>query len=467
MNDLPILLIDDEPILLKTSQLLLTSKGFSNVKTIRDGRKVMEYLKDNPVSVIVLDLYMPEVSGQDLLPEIVSEYPEIQVIVMTATDDTDTAVTCMKRGAFDFLVKPVETERLVATIHRALEHRTISQELSSLRERFFSEKVQNTEAFSSIITASSRMHTLFKYMEVIAPTRQPVLICGETGVGKELFARALHRLSGRKGDFVAVNVAGLDDTVFSDTLFGHRKGAFTGADQAREGLIAKAAAGSLFLDEIGDLGDQSQIKLLRLLQEKEYYPLGSDNPVSSNARVILATNHDLKKLIEEKKFRRDLYYRLCAHQLLIPPLRERTEDIPPLLEYFLGEAASEFEKKKPTPPPELVTLLQNYPFPGNVRELEALVHDAVARHTAGVLSMESFINSIGASRSPHTGQENSIPGEGSLDDLFGHFPTVNEVEEYMISEAMRRAKGNQGIAANLLGISRQTLNKRLRNDQPG
>ncbi|HIJ97247.1 MAG TPA: sigma-54-dependent Fis family transcriptional regulator [Desulfuromonadales bacterium] len=466
MNDMPILLIDDEPMLLKASKLLLTSRGYSNVFTINDSTKVMSYLEGNKAAVVVLDLFMPNLSGLDLLPQLVSEYPEMAVIVMTATDETDTAVECMKKGAFYFLVKPVEPERLIATIRRALEQSMMSYELSTLRDQFFDDKILNPEAFTSIVTNSSKMHTLFKYMGVIAPSRQPVLICGETGVGKELFAKALHNLSGFKGNFVAVNVAGLDDTVFADTLFGHRKGAFTGAEQAREGLIAKASSGTLFLDEIGDLNDQSQIKLLRLLQEREFYAVGSDNPSTTNARVLLATNHDLQKLVADGRFRKDLYYRLYAHRLLIPPLRERADDLSLLLEHFLDVAAREFDRKKPTAPPELVTLLENYKFPGNVRELEALVYDAVARHDSGILSMESFIIAIGASRTLHAhSSEQAQSGESRLDSLFGHFPTLAEVEEYMISEALQRSKGNQGIAANLLGISRQTLNKRLRSDQ--
>ncbi len=467
MNDtMPILLIDDEPMLLKASQLLLVSRGFPAVVTISDSSEVMAYLAGHKASVVVLDLFMPKLSGMDLLPQLVSEYPEMPVIVMTATDETDTAVECMKKGAFYFLVKPAVPERLVATIRRALEQRMMSFELSNLRDQFFADKIMNPEAFASIVTVSTKMHTLFKYMGVVAPSRQPVLICGETGVGKELFAKALHTLSGSKGNFVAVNVAGLDDTVFADTLFGHRKGAFTGADQAREGLIVRAASGTLFLDEIGDLNDQSQIKLLRLLQEREFYAVGSDNPTSTNARILLATNHDLQKLVAEGRFRKDLYFRLYAHRLLIPPLRERTEDLPLLLDHFLADAADEFGKKKPTPPPELVTLLENYSFPGNVRELEALVYDAVARHDAGILSMESFSSAIGASRTPHSRPSEQLQsGKNRMETIFGHFPTIAEVEEYMISEALQQAKGNQGIAANLLGISRQTLNKRIRSDQ--
>ena len=249
-----------------------------------------------------------------------------------------------------------------------------------------------------MVTGNKKMRAIFQYVEVVAGTRQPIMITGETGVGKELVARAIHQLSGRKGDYVALNVAGLDDMMFSDTLFGHKKGAFTGADQAREGFIARAAGGTLFLDEIGDLNESSQIKLLRLLQEHEYYPVGSDIVSKSDARIVLATNRDLQKMIAAGKFRNDLYYRLCAHQIHIPPLRERLDDIPQLLDHFLATSAAMVNKKKPTPPPELAVLLSIYQFPGNMRELEALVFDAVARHASGILSMESFRAVIGEER---------------------------------------------------------------------
>ena len=189
------------------------------------------------------------------------------------------------------------------------------------------------------------MSSIFQYCEVVAKSQQPVIIIGETGVGKELIAKAIHDLSGLRGKFVPVNVAGLDDNMFSDTLFGHKKGAFTGADQTRSGLIAQASGGTLFLDEIGDLAELSQVKLLRLLQEQEYYPVGSDIPMVSDARIIAATNRDLRKLTEAGKFRNDLYFRLCAHQVHIPPLRERLDDIPVLLDHFLDEAAKTFKKK--------------------------------------------------------------------------------------------------------------------------
>ncbi|HEY5973524.1 MAG TPA: sigma-54 dependent transcriptional regulator [Geobacteraceae bacterium] len=461
-NSLPILLVDDEAQLLKVSKLTLMSNDFKEVITVNDSREVLPLLASQQVGLIVLDLFMPHLSGLDLLPELVRNFPQVPVIVMTAMDETETAVKCMKTGAFDYLVKPVEAERLLTAVRKALEHRSMHDELDSLRERLFSDKLENENAFAAIITGSKKMRSVFQYMEVVANSRQPVLITGETGVGKELVAKAIHTLSGVNGSFVAINAAGLDDTMFSDSLFGHKKGAFTGADLAREGLIAKAAGGTLFLDEIGDLAEPSQIKLLRLLQEREYYPVGSDTPRKSDARLLLATNHDLAKQIDDGKFRRDLYYRLCAHRIVIPPLRERSEDIPLLLDHFLGLAAREFGKKKPTPPPELATLLATYHFPGNIRELEAMVHDAVARHASGIISMESFSNVIGEGRGHLKPQLPAVTEEGFLDSLFGHFPTLREIEDYLIAEGMKKANGNQGIAASLLGITRQTLNKRLR-----
>lgn len=260
-----------------------------------------------------------------------------------------------------------------------------------------------------------------------------------------------------------MNIAGLDDNMFSDTLFGHKKGAFTGAEKARGGLIAQAAGGTLFLDEIGDLSEASQVKLLRLLQEQEYYPVGSDIPLVSDARIVAATNRDLRGMTMSKAFRNDLYFRLCSHQVIIPPLRERREDIPLLMDFFFKAAAQIFRKNSPTYPPELVTLLSSYDFPGNIRELKAMVFDAVARHVSGVLSLERFHEVIGGAPPPSRGDPILSRSLNEwLMESGGRFPKVREVEGLLIDEAMKLAKGNQGIAASLLGFTRQTLNKRLK-----
>jgi len=322
--------------------------------------------------------------------------------------------------------------------------------------------LENPLAFSEIITDNEKIRLVFKYIESIAPSSQPILITGETGVGKELIARSIHTLSKLKGRFVAVNVAGLDDNVFSDTLFGHIKGSFTGAEQDRKGLIDRAVGGTLFLDEIGDLHPASQIKLLRFLQEGEYLPLGQDKVEQTNVRIVASTNEDLWSLQRKDKFRKDLNFRLRTHHIHLPPLRERTDDIPLLVRHFLEKSAAALQKKVPTPPKELYELLATYSFPGNVRELESMIHDAVSIHAAKILSLDSFKLHITRA------QENLkditvVESEYPLSVTFGEkLPTIKQATRMLVTEAMKRAKGNQTLAANMLGISRQALSKRIK-----
>jgi len=465
VSDCAVLIVDDEPALLHSAGLTLRSAGISPVLTEGDSRQVLSLLANTDVSVVVLDLSMPHLSGTELLGEIRKEHPYLPVIVMTGRNEVDTAVECMKAGALDYLVKPVESTRLVSSVKRAREMRALQEEVSSLRRHLLSPYDAHPEAFSAILTNCPKMRAVFKYVEAIAPSGQPVLILGETGVGKELFARAVHDLSLCKGPFVAVNVAGLDDTVFSDTMFGHRKGAYTGADQAREGLVAQASGGTLFLDEIGDMRESSQVKLLRLIEDKEYYPLGSDTPMRADSRVVCSTHRNVKELVEAGKFRKDLYYRLSTHHVHIPPLRERPVDLSLLTGHFLAEAAHSLGKRKPTVPPELHTLLSTYRFPGNVREMKTMMFDAMARHVSGVLSLESFKRTIGE-HAPAADPVHSLPeGERAPFRFCGRFPTLSESVDYLISEALRRANNNQGIAASLLGITRQALNKRIARDR--
>ncbi len=460
---LPILLIDDDPVVLEIHVTALESEGVKNVMTLTDSRKTVQFLEDNPVSIIILDLMMPYVSGRDLLPILIRDFPHIPVIVMTSSDDIETAVSCIKAGAIDYLTKPVEIERLLLSVENALHVNELSQENRSLREYLLNDRLEHPAAFDAIITTNKKMRAIFKYIEVIAKSDQPILVTGETGVGKELIANAIGALSGRKGAFVTVNVAGLDDNMFSDTLFGHKKGAFTGADQPRDGLICTAAGGTLFLDEIGDLNETSQIKLLRLIQEQEFYPVGSDVLKKTDARLIVATNHDLPRLIASNTFRKDFYYRLCAHHIQIPPLRERREDIPILLDHFLEEAAASLNKTKPVPSREVTAILSTYHFEGNVRELHAMVSDAVARHNSGLLTIDSFVGLAGKDCS-QTASALFVPSK-DVDDMlyafFGRFPTIKEMEDYLTASALNLTSGNQRSAALLLGIARQTLSKRI------
>ena len=463
----PVLLVDDEPPLLRSASLLLRAAGITPVLTLDDSRLVLSRLAEDQIGVVVLDLTMPHLSGQALLEQITANHPTIHAIVMTATHDLETAVQCMQAGAIDYLVKPVDKHRLVSSVRRALELRALRQAVGSLQEPLRSDTSQPHQAFAEMVTQHPTMQALFRYVEAIARSPQPVLITGETGTGKELMARAIHRLAAPRGDFVAVNVAGLDDQVFSDTLFGHMRGAFTGADRPREGLITRAEDGTLFLDEMGDLAAVSQVKLLRLLQDGTYYPLGADRPRQSRARVVVATNRDVVQDVHAGTFRKDLYYRLRAHHVQIPPLRARRDDLPLLITHCLAKAATAFCKPVPTVPLALYQLLHTYAFPGNVRELEAMVFDAVARHPGGSLALQAFKDAMESGRRLLVGAQGSAPALPSQSAWDAEpLPTLQEAENALIAAALRHADGNQGVAAGLLGMSRQALNKRLRRRQP-
>ena len=462
----PVMMVDDEAQAITSFEMTLRSANMNNFVRCHDSRDVMPLLSSQEIEVMLLDLRMPHISGEELLPMITADYPEIPVVVVTGSNDVDTAVKCMQHGAFDYILKPVEKSRLIGGVRRAVELRELQRENQLLKAHVLSDKLQKPEAFADIITVSTSMRSIFQYIEAVANSPRPVSITGETGVGKELVAKAVHTLSNREGDFVPVNVAGLDDHVFADTLFGHKKGAFTDAREARAGLIEQAAGGTLFLDEIGDLSTTSQVKLLRLLQEGEFFPLGSDVAKRSDARVVVATNQDLDALQSSGQFRKDLYYRLCDHQIQIPPLRDRREDLPALVAHFLEKASKTLDKKKPTPPLELVTLLSTYHFPGNIRELESMIFDAVSSHASGKLSMDLFKTHISKKHPISSAlSADSSPEKGALISFSHQLPTLKQIEQLLIDEALKRSNGNQSIAALSLGISRQALNKRLQKAQ--
>ena len=347
---------------------------------------------------------------------------------------------------------------------RAAEVGDLRSENRQLKKRLSSNRPEHPEVFSDIITQDPAMYSIFRQVESIAGSGNPVLITGETGVGKEKIAAIVHELSGKLGELVPVNIAGLDDMLFSDTFFGHRKGAFTGADTARHGLIEQASGGTLFLDEIGDLGTESQTKLLRFLQDGEYHHLGDDTPIESDVRIVAATNQTIESLTGSGNFRSDLYYRLETHHIYLPPLRERKGDIHLLVSHFLKRASEALGKKIPAPPPELFTLLSTYHFPGNIRELEAMVNDAVSGHEGGVLPTEPFRRKIDEHTSVFPRDDAHKVCAVTFSDtlsLLQELPALKEIQDLVIAEALQRADGNQTIAARLLGISREALNKRL------
>ncbi len=457
-----ILLVGDDPQTLENNRLLFSDAGIGHAIVLADSRTALPLLEQQTVSLIVLDM-TPAMNSAELLPRIRREHPNIRIVVETTLSDVEIAVNCMKSGAVDYIVRPGEPGRLISAAENALDFNYSRQDVSSLKEYLLNDRLEHAEAFAEIKTVSRKMRSIFQYTEVIACSPHPVLITGETGVGKELFAGAIHRISKARGQFVSINVAGLDDAMFSDTLFGHKKGAFTGADQYRDGLISKAAMGTLFLDEIGDLSELSQVKLLRLLQEREYYPVGADLVKTSSARIVMATNVDLQERIKEGRFRRDLYYRLCTHMIHIPALRERREDIPLLLDSFIEEAALHFCKSIPAVSPELTKALVENDFTGNIRELKARVSDAVARNEDGVLSLDNF-SGITAAAQQHSPAPSSEPAAtaAGIYGLFGGLPTFREIEDYLLVEALKISEGNYAVAASILGVTRQTISKRLK-----
>ncbi|MCH9649443.1 MAG: sigma-54 dependent transcriptional regulator [Deltaproteobacteria bacterium] len=440
-----ILAIDDEVTALKGIRRTLRAHGHKQVLTCADGRQALDLMAKNPIALVLLDLVMPHINGEQILEEAGEKFPEVPVVVITAQHDVRTAVACMKLGAADYLLKPVAAEELISTVDQVLEQSALRYEARRLREDFFGETLREPKAFAQIITEDPGMLRVFAYLEAISRGTQPVLISGETGTGKELLAQALHQVSLCEGPFMGVNVAGLDDAMFSDTLFGHRAGAFTGAAGNRKGMIEKAEGGTLFLDEIGDLSEASQVKLLRLIQEREFYPLGSDSPRPLRARVVAATHRAASAL------RQDLYFRLRSYRVRLPPLRQRLGDLPALVERFAKAAAEDLGRPEPEVPPELFVHLSRYHFPGNVRELQAMVFDAVARQQTGQLPLQPFLESM-AEQPPPKDFASAGNGEENIDFPFP-LPSMKQITQSAIQEALRRAQGSSSTAAEMLALS--------------
>jgi DNA-binding NtrC family response regulator len=457
-----ILIVDDDEVAVEILRANVYALGFDKIVAVHNGADALEVVRSRPITVVLLDLFMPGMSGTEVLETLVQEFPRIPVIVLTVHDSVEAAVQCMRIGAFDYMTKPVDHNRLGSAINHAVRVQDLESRLNLFGEE--PDEVQgprDPRPFSGILTTSPKMKAIFQYVEAIAPSPKPVLITGESGTGKELLARSIHAASGRSGPFVTVNVAGLDDVMFSDTLFGHHRGAFTGADRERSGLIAKANQGTLFLDEIGDLEPASQIKLLRLLQENEYYPLGSDEPVQTTTRVVAATNSDLQQKQKKGAFRRDLYYRLISHLVHVPPLRERSRDIQLLLEHFVSEAAATLGRSAPIIGAGVIDILQSYDFPGNIRELQAIVVDAVSRTKGTEMPdavVEQFLYRHRSEGIPAT----DLPQDDRRFNWTGSFPKMTEVEQFLIDEAMARTGNNQSAAARLLGVSQSTISRKTR-----
>jgi DNA-binding NtrC family response regulator len=450
-----VMVVDDEPIIIDSVRALLKSAGVTNVTGVHDSTAALDVLERGDVGVVLLDLTMPGLSGEELIPLFRHHAPDLPIVVITGNREVEKAVECMKAGVDDYLTKPMEGAKLVATVRRFIEIQELRLENKALAGGFLCPELERPEAFAEIVTADDSMRSLMRYVEAIGRTRHPVLVTGETGTGKEMIARAVHKVSGRAGEFVPVNTAGLDDTMFSDALFGHRAGAYTGATESRGGLAESALGGTLFLDEIGDLGQASQVKLLRLIESGEYYPLGSDMLKKAEARIVVATNIDLQKALKSGAFRMDLFYRLSTHRVHLPPLRARSGDIPLLARHFAEDASLELGRKTPVLSAQLLSLLQSHDYPGNVRELRSIVYDAVSRSEKETLSAQEFPSLFG---SPHDSRERGVRGDLEATKL----GTIRETVELLIRQALEKSQGNRIVAARILGITPQALGQRLK-----
>lgn len=476
--ELPILFVDDNEDFLDGATANLRLDGINNTEICTDILEVLSRLKRKNYSIIFLDLIMPGMRGEELLPQIVKQYPEIPVIVLTAIEDVETAKSCIYSGAHDYLVKPIKAYKLKKSIENVLKYVNAHNVNNRLRESLFSDALKNPEYFKKIITRNEEMISIFNYIEAIAQSNEPVLIIGETGVGKELIAQAIHKCSQRPGDIISVNIAGFDDHLFSDTVFGHVKGAFTDAVKDRKGQVKLARNGTLFLDEIGDLELKSQVKLLRLLQEREYLPLGAEEHSTSNARVIVATNKDVEDLIEKGKFRKDLYQRLKCHPINVPPLKERKEDIALLVRHFVIDSARKMKREIPQfDEEELYELLVSYDFTGNVRELKTTIHDVVSTSKEGTSFLEMFSKKIGkpvlkkkkksGETEPPYPEFQNVRQDITSRNPFPKFEEIekdyiDKIEKIYLEELMIKAHYSTEEAKEIYGLSRQTLERRLK-----
>lgn len=440
-----ILVVDDDTGHRTMLRTLLTAWG-AKVHEADDGSRAVELSKDIPYDLVLMDVLMPEVDGITALQAIKAYNPAIPILIMTAFSNVESAVEALKSGAYDYLTKPLDFDMLKITLARALDHANLRHENQTLKEQL--------GGFDSvgIIGSSPVMKSLMEMLAMVAPSDATVLVCGESGTGKELIARAIHANSGRSvGPFVAVNCAALADNLLESELFGHEKGAFTGADRRREGHFAHADSGTLFLDEIGEISSAMQVKLLRVIQEREFLRVGGDQSIRVDVRLVAATNKDLAKEVEAGRFRQDLYFRLNVVCLDVPPLRERVEDIPLLASFFLERYSTKNNKHIKGFTPSAMDCLLKHSWPGNVRELENVVERAVVLLVGEYVSERELPASVASSAHDETYAQPSGLAGLSLD----------EVEKRAILETLEACGGNKSEAARRLGVTRKTLHAKL------
>ena len=438
-----VLVVDDEKNIRAGLGKAIELDGH-NVLLAEDGQEALDLLEEEEVDLIIADLKMPRVSGEELLRRVVESYPTLPVIILTGHGTIETAVQAMRDGAYDFLTKPVNLDRLSLLVKRALSTRELA-----LQHRALQEELDQKRQFANIIGTSVEMNRIFDVVRQVAPTRASVLITGESGVGKELIADAIHQLSNRREKpFVKVHCAALSESLLESELFGHEKGAFTGAVARKRGRFELAHLGSIFLDEIGEINQSVQIKILRVLQEKTFERVGGEQTLEVDVRIISATNKDLKTEIQRGTFREDLYYRLNVVNIHIPPLRDRKEDIPLLVSAFIKEFATENDKPVEGIDPKARALLYNYSWPGNVRELRNSIESAVVMAKGSIITPDDLPPSVAADS-----ESNYVRIQLGA--------SMAEAERELIRANLAANNGNKSRTAEALGIGRKTLHRKL------
>src|SRR5579862_7649002 len=440
-----ILIVEDEAKMRRLLELNLGEDGFQTLSA-PDAERALQVLQDSSVDLVVTDLKLPGMSGLEFLSALKRTHPAMPVIVMTAFGTVETAVEAMKLGASDYVLKPFSLAEMRMVVHKELDVRRLREENRSLREA-----LGKRYEYPNLIAKSAKMQEVLATVERVAATQSTVLIGGESGVGKDLIAHVIHQRSRRaNGPFIKINSTAIPENLLESELFGYEKGAFTGAATSKPGKFELADKGTLFLDEIGDVPPSTQVKLLRVLQEREFERLGGTRTLKVDVRLIAATNRDLRAALEEGTFRQDLYYRLNVVPIDVPPLREHKEDIPDLANLFISQFTGESGKPVEGITPEAMQILVNYHWPGNVRELQNIVERACALAKGSVLEASDIHLDVRPTKSA------SASG-GFLPEGM----TLEQWEDEMVQEALRRANGNKSQAARLLGLSRNALRYRL------
>jgi DNA-binding NtrC family response regulator len=451
-----VLIIDDERPVLMTLEALLKRHGYQ-VETAPTAAQGLKVLKSKSPTLVLLDLRLPDADGLEMLDRIKTELPEVQVIILTAHDSLHNAIESIKRGAYHFISKPYAPEELLSLVEKALEKQFLLRETEELREKTeqLEKRLEIAEARPAPIFKSKPMQEIEELIDAMAPSDANVLIVGESGVGKEVIANAIHAQSRRAGQpMVKLNCAAFPQTMIEGELFGYVKGAFTGAMQNFPGMIGAANGGTLFLDEISDMPADLQTRFLRVLQEREYRPLGSTQTMKADFRAIASTNRPIAEALAENRLRSDLYYRLNTFQIEVPALRKRKEDIPPLIAQFVRQFSQQLGKPEPEISPDAFQKLLDYSWPGNVRELQNAIEYAVVLARQGIIGVKELPTEIQLPPELQQAELSALPRSG--------VQTLDDVERTAILQALAECRGNKKKAAELLGIQRPTLYNKMK-----